>query len=484
MKKIPPTTVALKVGSKFMGIGWSVHQIDTDCGSVVPVEKEGVAYIPVKAVVEAFGGAVTEDAAVLGEKVLKLSDAVVENGVVMVPLSAVAEAFDLFAEYYPDAPYAEGVIVISNEDLSEKKGTAKKINAMGVSVAGDTEESGINPVTITAVAQLLTRVHERRAYVSVEVPKAIFDLANPGPDRGKSAGDLQALSPEYLMKNMDLYPVPDTFIAKDGVPKGTITKFHMDDSKVYPGVQHDLWTYVPAQYQKDGSTPANLILLTDAEYHMSANPFCSDVPTMLDNLIHEGRIPVTVAVFLAPGDVGDGYPAWGGIDNRSEEYDSVDERFANFLADEVMPLALEGIVLSDRIRDRAIVGYSSGGPAALGAAWYRDEFGTVLTGGGSFAHMRLANLWQYGLRNLEKKDLKIFLCSGEYEHPNITWGSWPTVNRMIAESLQYSGYDFIFAMGKTGHNMQWFDYMLPSMLDWAWNDAKFSHANVEVVLGQ
>ena len=478
------TSVALKVGSKYMGIGWRVSQIDTDNGNIVPVEKDGTVYVPFKAVIEAFGGNVTDDTAVLGKTEIKLNEAAEEDGVLMAPLSVFEDAFGLFAKYYPNAPYAEGVVVISNEDLSEKKGTAGAINALGVKEDSAGESDEINPVTIHAVAQLLARVNETREYISMEVPKAIFDLADPGTDKGRSPGDLLALSPEYLMKNMDLYPLPDEAVVKDGVPRGTITKFHLDDSAVYPGVQHDFWSYVPAQYEKDGSTPANLIVFTDAEWHMSGENGATDVPAILDNLIHEGRIPVTVAVFISPGAVGDGYPAWGGNDNRSVEYDSVDERFSKFVVNEVMPLALDGIVLSDQIRNRAIVGYSSGGPAALGVAWYTDEFGTVLTGGGSFAWMRMAGLWQFALRNQEKKDLKIFVCSGEYEHPNITWGSWPTVNRAIAESLEYSGYDYIFAMGKSGHNMMWFDYMLPDMLDWAWNGAEFSHDNVEVIMGQ
>lgn len=481
---IARTSVALKVNSKFMGIGWRVTQIDMDDGHVVPVEKNGTAYVPVKAVVEAFGGTAAGDTAVLGEKTLSLKDALTENGTVMLPVSAFADAFGLFARYYPDAPHAEGVIVISNENLSSKRGTAGTINALGVGGDAAGEGGEINPVTIHAVAQLLTRVYERREYVSMEVPKAIFDLADPGTDKGQSPNDLVALSPEYLFKNMDLHPLPAEAVAKDGVPKGMLTKLHMDDCKVYPGTQHDVWTYIPAQYQKDGSTPAHLIVYTDAEWHLSGEPGHTDVPVILDNLIHEGRIPVTVAVFISPGDVGDGYPAWGGNDNRSVEYDSVDERFSRFVTEEIMPLALDGIVLSDKARDRAIVGYSSGGPAALGVAWYTDEFGTVLTGGGSFAHMRLASLWQFALRNQEKKDLKVFVCSGEYEHPNCTWGNWPTVNRAIAQSLEYSGYDYIFAMGKSGHNMQWFDRMLPAMLDWAWNGKKFSCENIEVVMGQ
>ncbi len=46
---------------------------------------------------------------------------------------------------------------------------------------------------------------------------------------------------------------PDS-VRHDGVPKGTVTKFRWDKSKVFEGTERDYWVYVPAQY--DGKTPA------------------------------------------------------------------------------------------------------------------------------------------------------------------------------------------------------------------------------------
>src|SRR5206468_1510579 len=54
--------------------------------------------------------------------------------------------------------------------------------------------------------------------------------------------------------------------------------------------------------------------------------------TVLDNLIHRGEIPATAGLFVAPGEVGPGNPIYGGSDNRSLEYDSVNRDYARLLA--------------------------------------------------------------------------------------------------------------------------------------------------------
>ena len=60
------------------------------------------------------------------------------------------------------------------------------------------------------------------------------------------------------------------------------------------------------------------------------------VPIVLDNLIHRGDIPPTIAVFVTPGR-NDAFNAANPQTNqRSVEYDSVSERNALFLQREVL----------------------------------------------------------------------------------------------------------------------------------------------------
>lgn len=450
----PSTTVAMKVGSKFMGIDWRVTQLDMDNGCVVPVDKEGVAWIPVAAAAAAFGAPAE---AVAG--------AVEENGVLMAPLSAVAESLGLFGKYYPDAPYAEGVILLSNA---------------ATFTADAAEAEAINPVTTHAAAQLLARVRETRQYVSIELPKAIFDLANPGPDKGMTQRDMAVFASAGT--NLDLFPIPAEAEEKEGVPAGKLTHFHMDDCKAYPGVQHDFWTFVPGDC--DPAAPANLLVLTDGAAYISFNGKRGrtfDMCTVINNMVHEGQIPPTVILFTQSGNIGDGFPIWGGNDHRSVEYDSVDERFANFLADEVIPLGFADQALNPDPKARATVGTSSGGPAALGAAWNRvDTFGTVIVSCASFAMMRMAGLYQYAVRN-QKKDIQVVLMGGENDHTTTPWGHWPTVTQMMADSLVHNEYKHLYAMTKGGHSGEWLARMLPEILRCVWAGKDFSYPDTKIL---
>jgi len=85
------------------------------------------------------------------------------------------------------------------------------------------------------------------------------------------------------------------------------------------------------------------------------------MPPMLDNLIYEKRVPPILAVLIAPGPGG----------QRTIEYDTVSDRYTNFIETEVLP-ASRGITKwrSQRIpRAARTFGMSSGAAAALTMAW-------------------------------------------------------------------------------------------------------------------
>src|ERR1700744_6269586 len=52
-----------------------------------------------------------------------------------------------------------------------------------------------------------------------------------------------------------------------GVPEGTVTKYHLSDSKIYPGTARDYWIYVPKQY--DAKKPACLMIFQDGQGYLS-----------------------------------------------------------------------------------------------------------------------------------------------------------------------------------------------------------------------
>src|SRR5205085_12235335 len=68
-------------------------------------------------------------------------------------------------------------------------------------------------------------------------------------------------------------PGPDSKV-QEGVPKGKVTKYEWNESKMYPGTHRNYWVYVPAQY--DGKTPACLFVSQDGIQY--------NAPVVFDNL--------------------------------------------------------------------------------------------------------------------------------------------------------------------------------------------------------
>jgi enterochelin esterase-like enzyme/sugar lactone lactonase YvrE len=255
----------------------------------------------------------------------------------------------------------------------------------------------------------------------------------------------------------------------EGVPQGKISAGVFSDSKLFPGTTRDFSVYVPAQYSKD--QPANLMVFLDgSNYAKLDGPF--RVPTVLDNLIHEKSIPITIAVFVNPGSIAATKPGASARSNRSFEYDSLGDRNARFLVDEFLPVALEDLNVSSNPANRAVVGISSSGIGAFTVAWEKPEqFGKVISHIGSFTNIRGG--WAYpGLVRKTKsnpKPLKIYLQEGRDDLNNL-FGDWPLGNQDLVAALQFAGYDHTFVMTAGGHSGNAGGEQLPSALRWLWNE--------------
>lgn len=268
-------------------------------------------------------------------------------------------------------------------------------------------------------------------------------------------------------------------VVQEGVPQGMITSGQFADSKLFPGTVRDYRVYVPAQYQ--AAKPAALMVFMDGAGY--ANPKGAfRVPVVLDNLIHQQAIPVTLAVFVNPGTIPPTAPGAKARSNRSFEYDSLGDRYAKFLVDEFLPVALEGLNVSKDPADRAVCGISSGGICAFTAAWERpDQFGKVLSHIGSYTNIRGG--WAYpGLVRKtqgEPKALKVYLQDGRDDLNNLH-GNWPLGNQDLAAALQFAGYKYKLVMTDGGHSGKWGGELLPGALKWLWDDAAES-SNIPIV---
>lgn len=257
---------------------------------------------------------------------------------------------------------------------------------------------------------------------------------------------------------------PDS-LPQEGVPTGSVTTRTHTSQDVYPGVERDYRLYVPEQY--DGSTSASLIVFLDGLDYLS-DQFHANV--VLDNLIAKGEIPLTVAVFVEAGKEGPGYPIFGGTDNRSIEFDSIDDAWARFLIDELLPNAVGDLNISTDPRDHAIVGISSGGNASFNAAWHRpDFFGNVITHCGSFVDIRGGHNHASTIRRNPRKPIRIWHQSGRRD-ARVVFGDLAIANHEMAAALEYRFYDHQFVFGEGGHTLRHGGAVFPRTLRWIWRD--------------
>ncbi|MCB1022302.1 MAG: esterase family protein, partial [Acidobacteria bacterium] len=214
---------------------------------------------------------------------------------------------------------------------------------------------------------------------------------------------------------------PDS-LPMDGVPKGEIKgPFVLPNSKSYPGTQHTYWVYVPAQY--DPKNPARLMVFNDGQAYMNPD---ADIraQNVMDNLIYRRELPVMIGVFINPGRRPDqpepNLSEWGDrTTNRPEEYNSLDDRYARVIVDELIPALEKDYNISKDPDHRGIGGSSSGAIAAFTVAWERPtEFHKVLSLIGTYVNLRDrgGNRYPDLVRESPKKPLRVFLQDGRNDN--------------------------------------------------------------------
>jgi enterochelin esterase family protein len=260
----------------------------------------------------------------------------------------------------------------------------------------------------------------------------------------------------------DSVPQPD-------VPKGKVTPFKWNTSKVFEGTERTCAVYVPAQY--DGTKPACVMVFQDGTgYANDKGQF--RVPVVFDNLIHKGAMPVTVGVFIDPGTFPAADGKGKGRSNRSFEYDTLSDQYAKFLEQEILPEVGKSIKLRGDAAGRAICGISSGGICAFTAAWERpDLFSKVLSHVGSFTNIRGGDVYPGLIRKTERKPIRVFLQDGSGDLDNLH-GHWPLANLSMAASLRHMEYDYRLVYGDGGHNGKHGGAILPDSLRWLWRGEK------------
>ncbi len=269
-----------------------------------------------------------------------------------------------------------------------------------------------------------------------------------------SASAAHAQSPdEQYVPGPDSKPQP-------GVPRGTVTKYVWNDSKVFRGTTRDYWVYVPAQYE-EGKEAAVFVCQDGILY---------EAPTVFDNLIHKKEMPVTIGIFIQPGSFpGEGE---GGQprSNRSVEYDTLSDDYAKFLLKEILPEVAKKYTLTDDPEGRCIAGNSSGAICAFTVCWEKpNEFRKCFTTIGSFTNIRGGDKYPEMVRRAAKKPIRIFQQGGANDLDN-QFGNWAEANKAMAAALEKKGYDHQFVFGEGTHSTRHGTAIFPDAMRWMWRD--------------
>ena len=241
------------------------------------------------------------------------------------------------------------------------------------------------------------------------------------------------------------------------VPRGTIVEEEWNASRVFPGTTRRYWLYIPAQYT--GSEPASLMVFQDGRLYLDPEGEMR-AAVVFDNLIHRHELPVTIGVFIDPGEP----------ENRNVEYDAFSDAYATFLLTEILPSVRDRYLITDDPDQRAIGGGSSGGSCAFTVAWTRpDRFRRVLSFLGSFAQIPGGNPYPELIQDTPKKPLRVFLQAATRD---LNWdaseSNWLGANLRVAASLAERGYDLRLILGDGGHDPNHGGAILPDALRWLW----------------
>ena len=237
----------------------------------------------------------------------------------------------------------------------------------------------------------------------------------------------------------------DPDLTDQGNPKGKYFEFSMPlaESKIFRGddktldpskpvrEERKIFVYVPAAYQ-DG-TEAPILVTHDGPSRLDL------VRNALDNLTiskdPDRKLPAFIVIAVQNG----GNDSYGS--QRGLEYDTMSDRLARFINDEVLPAVLNhpeiraaypNIAFTDNPWGKAVMGCSSGGAAALTMGWFRpDLFRRLITYSGTFVDQQdddaaeeadyPLGAWEYHssmklIESSEKKPLRIFTHVSENDN--------------------------------------------------------------------
>jgi len=318
---------------------------------------------------------------------------------------------------------------------------------------------------------------------------------------GKEGNGDFTIGPEYKI---------DLVLTDQGNPKGKSFEFSMPlaDSKIFKGDDTTLEpekkavrktrkisVYVPSAYKDD--TKAPVLVTHDGPSQLKLVSFALDNLTISTDPSRKLPAFIVIAVENGGND--------GKNSERGLEYDTMSDRFARFINDEVFPAVLNDpeikaaypkLAITDNPWGRATMGCSSGGAAALTMGWFRpDLFRRIIAYSGTFVDQQDDDApeeakypfgaWEYhsSMKLIEtnpKKPLRIFTHVSENDNrandPEGTQHNWVMAGKRTTAALEAKGYDhrFVFSLNTRHCDGKVFEQTLADTLVWVWRGY---HAN-------
>ena len=253
-------------------------------------------------------------------------------------------------------------------------------------------------------------------------------------------------------------------ISASAADKSIIIDGKIENSKFYPGTVHEYKVYIPKQY--DGTKPACLYLGLDGILY--------NATAVMDTLIANGEMPVTIGVFVKPGRISNDSTVIRY--NRSNEFDRIDDTFAKFIETELLPTAASNklpdgrtIKISSDPNDRAISGASSSGIASFNATFLRpDLFSRIYTTCGTFVSMRGGHEYPALIRKYEPRPMRVYIHDGSKDAWNPLFGHWYEQNLLVASALEFGGYEYKAVWDDGNHSIKNGSRLFPDAMRYLW----------------
>lgn len=230
---------------------------------------------------------------------------------------------------------------------------------------------------------------------------------------------------------------------RPGVPGGEVALHRIHSESL--DNEYRVWVYTPPGYTSDGAAYGFLLIL-DGWFYLRLIP----TPTILDNLLAEGRLPPLVALLV-------GSP----FDPTRQRDLACYPPFEEFIAKELLPWARATYHLTQNPVQSCVLGGSRGGLSAAYLGFKHPElFGQVLAQSGAFSWKPDGDSEFYWLprqyAESPRLPLRFYLEAGLFETAIETdFGgdqNFLAAARLMRDVLHAKGYEVHYREYSTGHN--------------------------------